>query len=311
VPVRAYVAVTDRDWYRFLRDRPDLDEVNFWQPGGNRLFRRLKPGEPFLFKLHYPENVIAGGGFFTHASLLDASIAWDAFDQKNGAPSYPEMCRRIEKYRRAPMSPRAQYTIGCIILQEPFFFRERDWIPAPADFSRNIVQGKTYDLASGTGRQLWEAVLERYRFTRASASAEPEGPVLGRVVPVWQRLGQGAFRVLVTDTYERRCAVTREKALPVLEAAHIQPVADGGPHSVSNGLLLRSDVHTLYDRGYVTISPDLRFRVSRRLKKDFDNGEHYYQLDGSTIWVPRGADERPRRELLEWHADTVFRGSTR
>jgi len=93
--VRAYVAVTDRDWYRFLRDRPDVDEVNFWQPGGNRLFRTLKPGEPFLFKLHYPENVIAGGGFFTHASLLDASIAWDAFGSKNGALSYPEMCRRI------------------------------------------------------------------------------------------------------------------------------------------------------------------------------------------------------------------------
>jgi putative restriction endonuclease len=111
--------------------------------------------------------------------------------------------------------------------------------------------------------------------------------VLGRVVPVWQRLGQGAFRVLVTDTYKRRCAVTREKALPVLEAAHIQPVADGGPHSVSNGLLLRSDVHTLYDLGYVTIAPDLRFRVRHRLKKDFDNGEHYYQLHGSTIWVPQ------------------------
>ena len=120
--------------------------------------------------------------------------------------------------------------------------------------------------------------------------------------------GDGAFRVLVTDTYERRCAVTREKALPVLDEAHIRPVADGGPHSVSNRLLLRSDVHTLYDRGYVTMEPDLRFRVSRRLKEDFDNGEHYNQLDGSTIWVPRGADERPRRELLEWHADTVFCG---
>jgi putative restriction endonuclease len=97
--VRAYVAVTDRDWYRFLRDRPDLDEVNFWQPGGNRLFGALTPGEPFLFKLHYPENAVVGGGFFTHPSLLDASIAWDAFGPKNGAPSYPEMCRRIEILR--------------------------------------------------------------------------------------------------------------------------------------------------------------------------------------------------------------------
>jgi putative restriction endonuclease len=48
--VRAYVAVTDWDWCRFLRDRPDLDEVNFGHPGGNRLFGTLKPGEPFLFR---------------------------------------------------------------------------------------------------------------------------------------------------------------------------------------------------------------------------------------------------------------------
>jgi len=306
--VRGYVAVTDRDWYRFLRDRPDLDEVNFWQPGGNRRFGALSPGEPFLFKLHYPDNAIVGGGFFTHASLLHARLAWDAFDQKNGAASYPEMCRRIARYRHTMVDPRAQYTIGCIILQEPFFFRERDWIPAPVDFSPNIVQGKTYDLQSVVGRQTWEAVLERYRFAGKSASAEPAAPVEGRIVPVWQRLGQGAFRVLITDTYERKCAVTREKALPVLEAAHIQPVTEGGPHSLKNGLLLRSDIHTLFDLGYVTISSHLRFRVSRRLKADFDNGEHYYQLNDSVIWVPSDTERRPNSELLEWHADTKFLG---
>jgi hypothetical protein len=54
--MKAFVAVTDRDWYEFLRRRPDLDEVNFWQPGGGRQFRALDPGQPFLFKLHYPER---------------------------------------------------------------------------------------------------------------------------------------------------------------------------------------------------------------------------------------------------------------
>ena len=54
--MRAFVAVTDKDWYQFLAGRLDLDEVNFWQPGGNRVFRTLKPGEPLLFKLHYPDN---------------------------------------------------------------------------------------------------------------------------------------------------------------------------------------------------------------------------------------------------------------
>jgi len=122
------------------------------------------------------------------------------------------------------------------------------------------------------------------------------------------RLGQGTFRVLVTETYRRRCAVTREKALPVLEAAHIRTVNDGGVHRIDNGLLLRSDVHELFDRGYVTVTPNYRFRVSRRLKDDFDNGEHYYQFEGAGLWLPARAEERPSREFLEWHADTVFRG---
>ena len=53
---------------------------------------------------------------------------------------------------------------------------------------------------------------------------------------------------------------------------------------------------------------DHRVRVSRRLKKDFDNGEHYYQLDSSQLWMPNRSEDRPNREFLQWHADTVFRG---
>ena len=85
--MRAWVAVTDKDWYRFLSRRSDFDEINFWQPGGNREFHTLSPGEPFLFKLHYPDNAIVGGGFFTHSSRVPASVAWDAFGEKNGAIS--------------------------------------------------------------------------------------------------------------------------------------------------------------------------------------------------------------------------------
>ncbi len=68
--MRAFIAVTDGDWYRFLAGRPDLDEVNFWQPGGSQEFKALERGEPFLFKLRFPENAVAGGGFFTHFSQL-------------------------------------------------------------------------------------------------------------------------------------------------------------------------------------------------------------------------------------------------
>ncbi len=309
--MRAWVAVTDKDWYRFLSGRRELDEVNFWQPGGSREFRTLSPGEPFLFKLHYPDNAIVGGGFFTHSSRLPASVAWEAFGEKNGAASYEEMCRRIERYRRVPLDPRGQYTIGCIILQEPFFFADPHWLPAPADFLRQTVQGKTYDLREPAGRELWEQVLVRMRTARGSVVSEPSRPEIPldwRERPVRQRLGQGAFRVLVTDVYDRRCAVTGEKALPVLQAAHIRPVTKEGPHRVDNGLLLRSDIHALFDQGYVTVTPEHRVLVSPRLKADFDNGEPYYPLAGQRIWLPGRTDDQPGREFLEWHADTMYRG---
>ena len=56
--MRLWVGVTDNDWFRFLRDRPHQEEVNFWQPGGRQRFKVLSPGEPFLFKLHAQENFI-------------------------------------------------------------------------------------------------------------------------------------------------------------------------------------------------------------------------------------------------------------
>lgn len=94
--------------------------------------------------------------------------------------------------------------------------------------------------------------------------------------------------MLVTDIYNRRCAITHERTLPALEAAHIRPYGDGGEHEARNGLLLRRDIHSLFDAGYVTVTPDLRFEVSRRIKEEFDNGRHYYELMGnrpSHLWT--------------------------
>ena len=73
--------------------------------------------------------------------------------------------------------------------------------------------------------------------------------------------------------------------------------------------MLRSDVHRLFDAGYVTVSPDdLRFRVSRRLKDDYENGRTYYELEDTKIHVPQSQEERPSREFLDWHARERFRG---
>jgi putative restriction endonuclease len=312
--MRAFVAVTDGDWYAFLSNQPALEEVNFWQPGGGRDFRVLSLGEPLLFKLHYPNHFIVGGGFFLHFTRLPVSRAWEAFGIQNGASSFLDMRRRVEKYRRGQgksLSPHDDYEIGCIILEEPFFLPRERWIPAPDNFARPIVTGKSYDLAEPMGKALWQLVVGERAASRIERErpAMVDGPVFGEAVLKRVRLGQGAFQALVIDAYQRRCAISGEKAFPVLQAAHIRPVAHGGLHRLDNGLLLRSDIHTLFDKGYMAIRPDnLTVMVSSKLKEDYDNGEPYYPLRDKEIAKPVMEIDRPGREFLEWHVDTVYRG---
>jgi putative restriction endonuclease len=312
--MRIYVGVTDFDWYRFLAGRAPLDEVNFWQPSGGVAFKFLQPGGLFLFKLHHPRNFIVGGAFFAHWSALPVSLAWETFGEMNGVNSLQEMRARLAKYRKVADDHRTDYIIGCILLEQPFFLPESQWIPVPGDWARNIVRGKGYDAENGEGRRLWERLSAVS--TAVTASVIPPSPFepqpvherYGQPTLVYPRLGQGSFRILVTDIYERRCAVTGERTLPVLNAAHIKPYGLDGPHDPQNGLLLRSDLHTLFDRGYVTVTPDLRFKVSRRIREEFENGGDYYKLDGQDVRSPIRRNLAPASHYLEWHGIHVFRG---
>ena len=123
------------------------------------------------------------------------------------------------------------------------------------------------------------------------------------------RLGQNGFRTTIFNAYHRRCAITGTKIWPALDAAHIRPVAQGGEHRIDNGLLLRSDVHTMFDRGYLGVDPSYRLRVSPRLRDEFGNGEQFYSRAREVIALPDRKADQPYREFLEWHLDTVFRAS--
>ena len=132
------------------------------------------------------------------------------------------------------------------------------------------------------------------------------GPVFGdpRLAPY--RLGQRSFQAVVLDAYHRRCAISGTHIPPVLQAAHIRPVTKGGEHRLDNGLLLRSDIHTLLDRGYLGVDPNHRLRVNPRLRADFSNGDQFYARAGEVIELPARPADHPRREFLEWHLDEVF-----
>jgi putative restriction endonuclease len=308
--VRAYVGVTDNDWYRFLAARPVMTEVNFWQPSGARQFRVLAPGEPFFFKTHYPHNRLVGGGFFSDSVRLTVSEAWELFGEANGVATVEQMRARIGRYRRAPIGAGEDPDIGCLFVLDVRFFPHNATVEAPPRFAPNIVQGKSYDLADPTVGPYFADLLHRILGVTAELDfGQPwhrPGPVLGdpRLAPY--RLGQQSFKAVVLDAYHRRCAISGTHIPPVLQAAHIRPVAAGGEHRLDNGLLLRSDIHTLFDRGYLGVDPNYHLLVSPRLRADFSNGDQFYAKAGQVIDLPEHRTDQPGREFLEWHLDEIF-----
>jgi putative restriction endonuclease len=313
--VRLIVAVTDGDWFNQLRQIHNLKEANFWSPSDSA-FRALQPGELFLFKLHSPNNFIVGGGIFAHATPMPCSLAWEAFGEANGATSLAQMRTRIAKYRRVKPDEREDFIIGCRILTQPFFLDRPQWLPVPESFALTTVTFKTYSTEDLDGRRLWEAFVDRVSNSEQESSEiakeveakdRPQNRY-GSPILVQPRLGQGAFRIMVTDNYDRRCAVTGERTLPALDAAHIRPFADGGSHRVSNGVLFRRDIHSLFDLGYVTISPDLKFEVSKKIREEYENGRYYYSLHGADIRVPHDPQRQPNQAALAWHNEKRFKG---
>lgn len=312
--MRAYVGVTDGEWYRYLAARPHLDEVNFWRPGGPRGFHSLSAGEPFLFKTHASDgNRLVGGGFFSGApeTGMRVSEAWEYFGEGNGASSLPNLLARIQRYRRVG-PPERDPLVGCRFLRDVRFFPPDMTLPAPGDFAPNLVQGRGYDIdILDTSHAVWRAFAQMLGWTSYDLSeiTQVPGPMFGSPTLTVPRLGQQSFKSLVLTSYRRRCAITGDKIQPVLEAAHIRPVEHGGEHRLDNGLLLRSDAHTLFDRGYLAIDTRYRLRVSPLLRSTWENGEEFYRREGEIISIPDKRPDRPSREFVEWHNDEVFRSS--
>lgn len=313
-----YIGVTDRQWFEHLRaQRPAIEEMNFWQPSAGRMLQ-LEPGTPFFFKLKKREgDAIVGFALYARGVRLPIREAWAFFGQGNG-------CQTQEQLRTAIAQYRAQNglgvtglndEIGCHLLIAPVLFDEPQWIRPPGDWAYNLTQGHKRRLDEPEMARIWahcRSAMHQVDLgdqTRLQLEASIGHSGYGAPVLVAPRVGQGTFRAVTMDAYRGSCAVTTEHSRPVLEAAHIVPFAVSQSHDVRNGLLLRADVHKLFDAGYVTVTPDARFIVSPRLEQEFSNGKIYYARNGDPIQLPEDRRFRPDPELLRWHNDHVFEQS--
>ena len=317
--MRAYLGVTDFEWYRALSELPQpVDEVNFWFPSSAQGFAALSPSEYFVLKTHVlrgggpMSNRIVGVGAFSGFARLRISEAFSWFGVKNGVADLAEFRDRISHYRRTSIGPNDDPEIGCVILNEPLFFPPSQPLPAPDDFSNNIVRGKGYLLDSLDAAHPVSVAVANYLLRDISIDrVDPSGLIYDRTHGsprlITPRVGQGAFKAVTAEAYHHRCALTGERVRPVLQAAHIRPISAGGEHRLDNALLLRSDVHTLFDRGYIAFDTRYRLRVSPALRTEFGNGDYFYAREGNPISTPDRPSDRPNAGFLEWHNEVVFR----
>lgn len=129
---------------------------------------------------------------------------------------------------------------------------------------------------------------------------EPESSKDGRnqiIEGILRRRGHPAFRQELLAAYEQRCAITNFNALDALEAAYIVPYRGKFTHHPSNGLLLRADLHTLFDLGKMAIDT----RTMSLILADELAETSYRILQGRPLRYPKNQEQRPSTEALDLH----------
>lgn len=116
-----------------------------------------------------------------------------------------------------------------------------------------------------------------------------------------RRRGQASFRKKLLAAYGETCAISGCDVAEILEAAHIHPYKGEQTHSVSNGLLLRADLHTLFDLGLIVVEVQtLRVKIAPMLQHS-----EYARWHDSILRSPKLPAQTPSAEALEWHRKHV------
>lgn len=286
------ISPTDLDWFNFLRTEGLNSEINFWTPTPWNV-SRLAKGDKLYFILKSPIRKVGGYGQFVEYKNMSVNDAWNKFGFKNGCASKQELINRLDSYKASNNSDERSVTeteIGCIVLNNAMFLDDDKFIDIEdykIDFSRFIVKIKYFNEADpletltnlpSRGFELLPTTLEKLKKSRL----------------VTERKGQGNFRAIITRAYGNKCCITNESTPELVEAAHIQPYIDENSNHVKNGLLLRVDLHKLYDNGLLYIDDSFVIHISPEVKS-----EYYQKLNGTKISLSVNINEQPSTEALK------------
>lgn len=286
-----YIGNTDIQWFNYCKDNSPFEAVNFWQPSRQH-FKALEIGGTFFFRQKSPINKISGFGTLISSGQASINTAWRDMGISNGTPSLEELLKKVAQYRKGKKTD-GNTLIGFKILANPVFLDEEEWIELPASWSRSIVTGKSYSSSSSEGARLALFAQRHSNGTRVVSEAQDyfggfeESIQAGFRHEIARniRIGQGQFRLAIIGAYNGSCAISGCNVEQVLEAAHLDGFAQSQNHNISNGILLRRDLHRLLDSNCLTIDKDFTVRFSDTFKSEYPNSD-YLKYDGKTIRLP-------------------------
>ena len=225
--------------------------------------------------------------------------SWYAKSDSSPTSHIPQIDRRLQE-----RTSRNSTTVGSEPRREPFLFDKT------SDAKWYLTQDGWKYVIDEIIPKLGSEIEEKYGLSE-KLSQDPTLPdlfafnesdesglnyhLVSRIIK--QRRGQPDFRRKLLSAYGGVCSVTGSNATEALEAAHITPVAQRGSMAISNGILMRADVHTLFDLGLLTINPDtMRVELSESLR-DTD----YAYLHDKKITLPKLELNSPSSSELSNH----------
>lgn len=278
------IAPTDYNWFSFLKETYTTGIVNFWTPTPWNI-KNVEIGSKWYFKRKGGEKFICGYGIYNGIETMTVKNAWSKFGINNGCSSFTQFKTSLSKYNDEIASEKI---IGAILLSDVVFFDEKDFINLDnigIEWSNGIVKYKTYN---DSDIILPSDLEEKSDFKLVKTTKKQK-----RESNINLREGQSEFRQKISKIYNYKCCITGESCPDLLEAAHIQPYISKDSNHVQNGLLLRVDIHKMFDSGLIAINKDYEIIISSKIQTDY-----YRNLARKHISLPDNAKNHPSKEAL-------------
>ena len=293
------IAPTDYTWFETLRQNNLNSFVNFWTPTPWKV-KSLSKGSRLYFMLKSPIRKCAGFGNFLDYKEMSMNQAWIEFGRRNGCSSKEELRKKItlylEKNSKQTLRNKDDYKIGCIILSNCEYWKDEEYLNVEdfsISFPKEVVKLKYFKNDDLIKSSL--SLPEKKDFELVFAKKEISETLITK------REGQAQFKRRMLETYSNRCCISGEETPELLEAAHIQPYINSKSNHSQNGLLLRKDLHTLFDNGLLNISQLYKIRLSPQIKS-----KYYLDFEGKSLSLPLEEINYPSKQALKLRED-MFR----